>query len=125
MNYDCTHPIFPFITIAAKFLSKHCIKRVLDTEMIGYHCFSFTEKLSFEVSTLSNQKMSNFHFDLSLKLSQGDVDDFSGQVQKFSGEVQNDLRGGAHLPSKSGHAMLKGETHCRMGSTKTLCAPVW
>jgi hypothetical protein len=24
-------------------------------------------------------------------------------VQKFSGEVQNDLRGGAHLPSKSGY----------------------
>ena len=36
--------------------------------------------------------MSNFHFDLSLKLSQG-------EVQKLSGEVQNDLRGGAHLPT--------------------------
>jgi hypothetical protein len=46
--------------------------------------------------------MSNFHFDLSLKLSKGEVNDFSGEVQKFSGEVQNDLRGGAHLPSKSG-----------------------
>jgi hypothetical protein len=47
--------------------------------------------------------MSNFHFDLSLKISQGEeVHDFSGEVQKFSGEVQNDLRGGAHLPSKSG-----------------------
>jgi hypothetical protein len=41
--------------------------------------------------------MSNFHFDLSLKLPQGEVHDFSG-------EVQNDLRGDApHLPSKSGH----------------------
>jgi hypothetical protein len=37
--------------------------------------------------------MSNFHFDLSLKLSQDEVHDFSGEVQKFSGEVQNDLRG--------------------------------
>jgi hypothetical protein len=46
--------------------------------------------------------MSNFYFDLSLKLSQGEVHDFSGQVQKFSGEVQNYLRGGAHLLSKSG-----------------------
>jgi hypothetical protein len=36
--------------------------------------------------------MSNFHFDLSLKLSQGEVHDVSG-------EVQNDLRGGAHLPT--------------------------
>jgi hypothetical protein len=27
------------------------------------------------------------------------VHDFSGEVQKFSGEVQNDLRGGAHLPT--------------------------
>jgi hypothetical protein len=32
--------------------------------------------------------MSNFNFDLSLKLSQGEVHDFSGVVQKFSGEVQ-------------------------------------
>jgi hypothetical protein len=43
--------------------------------------------------------MSNFHFDLSLKLPQGEVHDFSGEVQKFSGEVQNDLRGSAHLPT--------------------------
>jgi hypothetical protein len=41
--------------------------------------------------------MSNFHFDLSLKLPQGEVHDFSEEVEKFSGEVQNDLRGGAHL----------------------------
>jgi hypothetical protein len=53
--------------------------------MNGYHCFNFTEKLSYEVYPQCNQKMSNFHFDLSL--------------QKFSGEVQNDLRGGAHLPT--------------------------
>ena len=45
MNCDCTaHPILPFITITTKFLSKHCIKRVFDTEMNGYHCFNFTEK---------------------------------------------------------------------------------
>ena len=55
------------------------------------------------VDPISNQKMSNFHFDLSLKLPQGEVRDFSGEKQKFSGEVQNDL-GGAHLPTKSGHA---------------------
>jgi hypothetical protein len=42
-------------------------------------------------------KMSNLHVDLSLKLSQGEVHDFSGEVQKLSGEVQNDLRGGVHL----------------------------
>jgi hypothetical protein len=36
--------------------------------------------------------MSNFYSDLSFKLSQGEVHDFSG-------EVQNDLRGGAHLPT--------------------------
>ena len=34
--------------------------------------------------------MSNFHFRLLLKLSQG-------EVQKFSGEVQNDLGGGAQI----------------------------
>jgi hypothetical protein len=45
--------------------------------------------------TLGNQKMSNFHFDLSLKLSQGEV------LRHFSGKVQNDLRGGVHLHTPS------------------------
>jgi hypothetical protein len=31
------------------FQNMHCIKRVHDTEMNGYHCFNFTEKLSYEV----------------------------------------------------------------------------
>ena len=43
--------------------------------------------------------MSNFDFDLSLKLFQREVHDFSGQVQTFSGEVENDLRGDAQLPT--------------------------
>ena len=42
MNYECMTPILPFITIATKILSKHCIKWVL--EMNGYRCFNFTEK---------------------------------------------------------------------------------
>jgi hypothetical protein len=72
MNYDCTtHPILPFIKITTKFLSKHY------TEMNGYHCFNFTEKLSYVV----------FHFEAS--------HDFSGEVQKLLGEVQNDRKGGA------------------------------
>jgi hypothetical protein len=50
MNYDCTtHPILPFIKITTKFLSKHY------TEMNVYHCFNFTEKLSYDV----------FHFEAS------------------------------------------------------------
>ena len=44
MNYECMTPILPFVTIAAMFLSKQCIKRLLDTEMNGYHCFDFIEK---------------------------------------------------------------------------------
>jgi hypothetical protein len=38
------------------------------------------EKLGLRMgqSQRHNQKMSNFHFDLSLKLSQGEVNDFSG-----------------------------------------------
>jgi threonine dehydrogenase-like Zn-dependent dehydrogenase len=51
--------------------------------------------------------MSNFHFDISLKLPQGEVHDFSGEVQKFSGEVQNDLRGGARLCAPVGTPPLK------------------
>jgi hypothetical protein len=59
----------------------------------------YGKKLSYEVETLSNQRRSNFYFDLSLKLSQKGVHNFSGEVQKFSGVVQNDLREGAHLPT--------------------------
>ena len=44
MNYECMTLILPFITIATKFISKHCIKRLLDTEMNGYHCFNSIEK---------------------------------------------------------------------------------
>ena len=60
MNYDCTtHPISPFITITTKFFSRHCIKRVLDTETNGYHFFNFTEKLSYEVWTLYYKQPKN------------------------------------------------------------------
>ena len=31
------------------FKTLHYSKRVLDTEMNGYHCFNFTEKLSYQV----------------------------------------------------------------------------
>jgi hypothetical protein len=100
MNYDCTtHPILPFITITAKFLSKYCIRRILDTEMNWLSLFQFYRKTFLQSVDPKQPKKSNFHFDVSLKLSQGDVHDFSGEVQKFSGEVQNDLRGGAHLPT--------------------------
>ena len=67
--------------------------------MNGYHCFNFTGKLSYEVSPQKQPKKSNVHFDLSLKLSQVKEHDFSGEVQKLSGEVQNDLKGSAHLPT--------------------------
>jgi hypothetical protein len=61
--------------------------------------------------------MSNFHFVLSLKLSKGEVHDFSGEVQKFSGEVQNDLRGGAK-PSQGRCKTISGEVqnHLRGGA---------
>jgi hypothetical protein len=110
MNYDCSaHPMLPFITITTKFLSKHCIKSVLDTEMNGYHCFNFTEKTFLRSVDPKQTKKSNFHFDLSLKLSQGEVHHFSGEVHKFSGEIQNDVRGGVHLPhtSPENPAMLR------------------
>jgi hypothetical protein len=43
--------------------------------------------------------MSNFHYDLSLKLSQGEVHDFS-----LRGGAKI-IRGGEVLPSKSGHGL--------------------
>ena len=77
----------------------------VDTEMNGYHCFNFQKNVLTKFLPQANKKVSNFHFGLSLKRSQGEVHDFSGEVQKFLGEVQNDLRGGAHLPTKSSHAI--------------------
>jgi hypothetical protein len=62
--------------------------------------FQFYTKTFLRSVDPKQPKMSNFHFDLSLKLSQGEVHDVSGVVQKLSGEVQNDLRGGAHLARK-------------------------
>jgi hypothetical protein len=67
------------------------------------------KKLSYEVyiySTLWATKKWNVHFDLSLKLSKGRCMPFqvTVEVQKFPREMQNDLRGGAHLPSKSAMA---------------------
>jgi hypothetical protein len=50
--------------------------------------------------------MSNFRFDLSLQLPQGEVHDFLGEVQKLSGEVQSNLRGGAHHTSPQNPTMI-------------------
>ena len=41
------------------------------------------------------KKLSNFHFDISFNLSDGEVHDFSGEVHDFSGKVQKNLKGGA------------------------------
>jgi hypothetical protein len=57
-----------------------------------------------------------------LKISQGEVLDFSSEVQKFSGEVQNDLRGGAHLPSKSGHVYIQTSVNFKTSEKKTRTA---
>jgi hypothetical protein len=105
MNYDCmTHPILPFITITTKFLSKHCIKRVFDTEMNGYHCFNFTEKTFLQ--SIDPKQPSNFHFDLSLKLetSKGRCITFQGRCKNSQGRcktISGEVRTSPHLPSKS------------------------
>ena len=61
--------------------------------------FQFYRKKFLQSVDPKQPKMSNFHFDLSLELSQGEVQDFSGKVQKSLGEVQNDLGGGVYLPT--------------------------
>jgi hypothetical protein len=43
--------------------------------------FQFYRKSLLRLDPISKQKMSNFHFHLSLKLPQGKVHDFSGEVQ--------------------------------------------
>ena len=69
--------------IATKFISKYSIKRALDTEMMNSYQF-------FKCRLKATHK--KFHFDLSFNLSQGKVHDVSV-------EVQNNLWGGAHLPT--------------------------
>ena len=86
MNYDCMTPISSFITIATKFLSKHCIKRELDSEMNGYHCFDSILQRDFLTSRSVDPKQpSHFHFVPSLKLSQGEVHDLSGGAKRSQG----------------------------------------
>jgi hypothetical protein len=101
MNYDCiTHPILPFITISQSlqsFLQNIALKGYLTQRWMTITVSILQKKLSYEVIDPKQPKMSNIHFDLLLKLSQGKVHDFSGEVKKFSGEVQSDLRGGAHF----------------------------
>jgi hypothetical protein len=86
------------------------IRTLLPSEH-GYHCFNFTI-----LRNVDPKQPSNFHFDLSLKLSQGEVHDFSGEVQKFSGgckTISGEVRTSPHLPSKSGLARtLLPPEHC-------------
>jgi hypothetical protein len=48
---------------------------------------SILEKKTF-LRRVDPEQPKDFHVDLSLKLPQGEVHDFSGEVQTFSGEVQ-------------------------------------
>ena len=85
-----------------KFLSKHCIKRVLDTDMNWLSLFQF-----YRVDP-KQPKMSNFHFDLFYHWNfpkgmcttfQGRCKNYQGRCKTISGEVAPP----PHLPSKSGH----------------------
>jgi hypothetical protein len=69
MNYECVTPILPFITITTKFLSKHCIKRVLDTEMNDYiSLFQFYRENFLTSQSVDPKQPSHFHCVPSLKL---------------------------------------------------------
>jgi hypothetical protein len=57
-----------------------------------WHIISTLQKNFLRSVDPKQPKISTLHSDLSLKLSQV-------EVQKFSSEVQNDLMGGAHLPT--------------------------
>jgi hypothetical protein len=77
--YLCTiHPIPPFVT-STKLLSHIALK------------WSHLSKCYFDLSF--NISKGEVHE------SSGEVNESSGKVQEISGEVQNDLWGGAHLPS--------------------------
>jgi hypothetical protein len=98
MNYDCTtHPILPFITINTKFLSKHLIKRVLDTEMNWLSLFQFYRKTFLRSVDPKQPKDVKFSLRSIIETFPRGGVWLSGKVQKFSGEVQNNPRGGARL----------------------------
>ena len=48
---------------------------------------SISHKKTTFLRSVDAEQPSNFHFNISLELSQGEVHDFSGEVQKLSGEV--------------------------------------
>jgi hypothetical protein len=75
--------------ITTKFISKYSIKRALDTEMMNsYQLFKCRLYATYK----------NFTLIYHLNFLKGRCMT-SEEVQKISGEVQNDLRGGADLPT--------------------------
>jgi hypothetical protein len=102
--YQCinvTHPILPFIKITRKFLSKHCIKRVLDTEMNGLSLFQFYRKTFLRCVDPKQPK--NVKFSLSSIIEtfpRGGTKILRGGAKRSRGRCANRA---PHLPSKSGH----------------------
>ena len=94
------------------------IRTLLPSEH-GYHCFNFTI-----LRSVDPKQPSNFHFDLSLKLSQGEVHDFSGEVQKFSGGCKTS-QGRCAPPhtSPQNPALPEHYFHQNIASTRTLLSP--
>jgi hypothetical protein len=101
INVGLTHPILPFITITRKFLSKHCIKRVLDTEMNGLSLSQFYRQTF--LWCVDPKLPKNVKFSLSSIIEtfpRGGTEIIRGGAKRSRGRCANRA---PHLPSKSGH----------------------
>jgi hypothetical protein len=102
--YQCINELWLYnysfiqLPLLQSFFQNIALKGYLTQRWIGYRSlFNFTEKTFLQ--SVDHKQPKNVKFDLSFKLSQGEVHDFSGEVQKFAGEVQKNLIGGEHLPT--------------------------
>ena len=99
MNYDCT--------ITTKFLSKYCIKRILDKEMNWLSLFQFYRKTFFR--SVDPKQPKNFTLIYHWNFPKGRCMAFQGRCKNsqwrcktISGEVPTS----PHLPSKSGQVFV-------------------
>jgi hypothetical protein len=114
-----SHPILPFITLVQHFFRNIASKGTWHGDEWLSLFQSYRQTLLQRVDPKQHiqiqqqtDKITNFHFDLSIDLSQGEVHDFLGEVERII--VRNLLRGGAHFPTPQNPAMYKALGQTRM-----------
>jgi hypothetical protein len=112
INHDCpTHPILPFITVTTRFLSKHCIKRILDRDewLLLFQFYGKTFLRSVDPKQPKNVKFSLWSI---IETSRGGAYDVSEEVKNSQGRCKT--ISGEVLTSPQNPAMESGFTMQRI-----------